>query len=302
MVKYEHNQQYGLRRLRPPARNRPQTGGFTLIELLVVIAIIAILAALLLPALTKAKQQSQGAKCISNLRQLALAWSMYSSDNKDALAVNGNTNYEPPGNQNGPSPGVNPQWCPGEMEEGSPVDGEQTNTAWIMAGMVYPYVGSPGVYRCPADSSSFARDTVFPTGGGGTPRVRSMSMNGWLNPPAVAIEDCGMTGPFHIYTTAASLADPGPANLFLMVDENPYSINDAFLLDFPNDDGWVDCPASYHNGACGIAFCDGHAIIRKWRDPTVLNWTYSASLTPRGTLTADLIYFRGLTTAHNLTE
>jgi prepilin-type N-terminal cleavage/methylation domain-containing protein len=81
-----------------PSANRSRSGGFTLIELLVVIAIIAILAALLLPALSRAKEESQGAKCISNLKQLAVAWTMYSGDNKDQLAVNGNTNYQPPGN------------------------------------------------------------------------------------------------------------------------------------------------------------------------------------------------------------
>jgi prepilin-type N-terminal cleavage/methylation domain-containing protein/prepilin-type processing-associated H-X9-DG protein len=273
-------------------------GGFTLIELLVVIAIIAILAALLLPALNKAKQQSQGAKCISNLRQLTLAWTMYSGDNRDKLAINGNTNFEPPGSYAGPNPpGVNLQWCPGEMEATSPYEGEQTNVAWLMAGVVYPYVSSPGVYRCPADSSTFNRDTVFPAGGGGTPRVRSMSMNGWLNPPAVAIEDCGMTGSYHIYTKGADLSVPGAANIFLLVDENPYSINDAFLLDFPDDTGWVDCPASYHNGACGLSFCDGHAQIKKWNDPVVLDWQRSASLTPYGTLSQDLAWFLKLTTA-----
>jgi prepilin-type N-terminal cleavage/methylation domain-containing protein/prepilin-type processing-associated H-X9-DG protein len=281
---------------------RPRKAGFTLIELLVVIAIIAIPAALLLPALSKAKEQSQGAKCLSNLKQLTLAWFLYSGDNKDQLAVNGNTNYQPPGDAAGPNPGVNPQWCPGQMDQGAPYPGEQTNIAWPMAGVVYPNVGGPGVYRCPADVSTLNHETVLPAGGGGPDRVRSMSMNGWLNPPAVAIADCGMTGPYDIYTKAASLANPGPANIFLLVDENPYSINDAFLLDFPDDTGWVDCPASYHAGAGGISFCDGHAQIKKWRDPVVLTWTRPASLTPYGTLTPDLIWFRNLTTVHETEE
>src|SRR5208282_2084126 len=137
-----------------PSPSRPRSGGFTLIELLVVIAIIAILAALLLPALNKAKEQSQGAKCISNLRQLAVAWTMYSGDNKDQLAVNGNTNYQPPGNADGPQPGSDPQWCPGQMDVGAPYPGEQTNVNWIKGGVIYPNVGSPGVYRCPADPST----------------------------------------------------------------------------------------------------------------------------------------------------
>ena len=92
---------------------------------------------------------------------------------------------------------------------------------------------------------------------------------------------------------------PGPANLWLLLDENPYSINDAYFLDFPSDTGWVDCPASYHNGACGISFCDGHAQIKKWTDRVVLNWrsTGQSPNDPVGTLTPDLRWFLGITTA-----
>ena len=280
-----------------PDRNGDRTSGFTLMELLVVIAIMAILAALALPALGMAKEQSKGIKCLSNHKQLTLGWIMYSADNRDDLVVNGNMSYEPPGNAAGPIAGVNPQWCPGEMENGAPVPGEQTNVAWIMAGLLYPYVGNAGVYRCPADRSTFQDSTVFPAGGGGMARARSMSMNAWLNPPAIAIVDCDMKGEYRIYSKQSDLSVPGAAHLWLFLEENPYSINDAFLLDFPIDRGWVDCPASYHNGACGISFCDGHAQIKKWTDPVVLTWQRSPSLSYYGTLTPDLVWLLQRTTA-----
>jgi prepilin-type N-terminal cleavage/methylation domain-containing protein/prepilin-type processing-associated H-X9-DG protein len=269
---------------------------FTLVELLVVIAIIAILAALLLPGLTRAKQQGQGIKCLSNLRQLTIAWATYGTDNKDYFAINAGTDYQPPGNSVGPTPGVDPQWCPGEMQNGAPVPGEQTNAAWLMAGVLYPYVGSPGVYQCPADVSTFNGGSVFPAGGGGTARARSMSMNAWLNPPAAEIQDCNMSGTFRIYTKLSDLSVPGAANLWLLVDENPFSIDDAFFLDVPGEIGWNDCPASYHNNAGGITFCDGHAQIKKWTDPVVLAWQTLGSLDPCGALSPDLIWFTQRTT------
>jgi prepilin-type N-terminal cleavage/methylation domain-containing protein/prepilin-type processing-associated H-X9-DG protein len=281
----------------PEKQPRPIRGGFTLIELLVVIAIIAILASMLLSALPRAKQQSQGAKCISNLKQLTLAWVIYAGDNREYFPINGNNGDSPGGNATRPNPGVNPQWCPDDMSSGAAVPGEQISLGWLEAGLLYPYVGNPGVYRCPADSSTYNNGNVYPVGGPGTNRLRSMSMNAWINPSSAAYNSWQAGTGYRAYVKTPDLSVPGAANLWLLIDENPYSINDAYFLDIPSDTGWVDCPASYHDGACGMSYCDGHAQIKAWRDHIVLNWKQAASLTPTGTRTPDLLWFLLRTTA-----
>ncbi len=242
-------------------------GAFTLIELLVVIAIIAILASMLLPALTKAKQRAQAAQCISNLRQLTIGWKMYSNDNQERLVPNGDEAAQPaslldPAAQPG---GALAQWCPGRQDVVSQLspDGASPNVGWqwIKLGLVYPYVNNVGVYKCPADKSSAA---AF---GGTYPHVRSMSMNTWLSPVKPYNGDRVVS-----YYKEADLVNPGVgiANLWVLMDENPTSINDGSFICDPDIPQWVDCPASYHNNAGGISFADGHAQIKKWRDPTVL--------------------------------
>ena len=126
---------------------------------------------------------------------------------------------------------------------------------------------------------------------GGEPTIRSMSMNAWLNPIAGAAGGLTTTA-YRVYTKDANIVLPGPANLWMLVDENPYSINDGYFEEIPTDAGWVDCPASYHNNACGINFCDGHAQIRKWTDQTVLKWNHAADGGAYGSATTqDFIWF-----------
>jgi prepilin-type N-terminal cleavage/methylation domain-containing protein/prepilin-type processing-associated H-X9-DG protein len=272
--------------------------GFTLIELLVVIAIIAILAAMLLPTLAKSKQQSQGILCVSNLKQLTLAWAMYNGDNREYFVVNGNNGDTPGGTAAQPLTGKNPQWCPDDMSQGADVPGEQISLAWLEAGLLYPYVGSPGPYRCPADSSTYHNGVVYPTGGGGTNRLRSMSMNAWINPSEDAYVAYAEPYPFLVYKRTGDLTRPGPANTWLFIDENPWSINDGYFLEIPTEIAWIDIPASYHNDACGMSYCDGHAQIKHWTDRTVIDAREGGGPgDPIGKLTPDASWFYTVTTA-----
>jgi len=280
---------------------------FTLIELLVVIAIIAILAAMLLPALARAKQQSQAIKCISNLKQLAVGWNIYLGDNKEALPVNGSTDYQPGTTGPNPTPGSNPQWCPGRVDGRSSScslsvspSGQQTNLNWVKAGLIYSGVANPDVYRCPADPSTYNAQSIYPAGGGGQPRVRSMSMNAWLAPDPGAAQGMRNTH-YVVFNKTGDLCGPGAANILLMLDENPWSINDGFFDDTPGETSWYDRPASYHGGAGGLSFCDGHAIIRKWKDPVILTNTECAG-NFIGTVTPDLTWFLALTTVSNVSH
>ncbi len=233
--------------------------GFTLIELLVVIAIIAILASLLLPALSRAKEQAQGAQCMSNLKQLTLGWTMYAGDNREYLVVNGDENFEP----TILNPTQNPQWCPGREDELA-----GCTNLFIKAGLIYPYAQNVNVYKCPADTTGVLNNDVQTS----TPKTRSVSMNGWISPAQPSIQDLGPTNGCTLYHKSADLNLPGASRLWLLMDENPWSINDAFMVINPEDTTWGDHPASYHNHACGISFCDGHAEIHKWTDASVYNF------------------------------
>ncbi len=232
----------------------PGVPAFTLVELLVVVAIIAILAAMLLPSLSKAKVASQAAYCMSNNRQLGMAWLLYATDN------NGNVVRNVPFN---PDPlGPNGSWCDGWLEFGANIT-DNTNLALLTKAKLGAYTArNVGIYKCPADSYTVRE------GGVSLPRVRSNSMNAFIDSSGSSV---GFGYPQYLfYRKLSDIINPGPSDLFVMVDEHPDSINDAWLVVDPTTPAqWGnDLPASYHNGACGFNFSDGHSEIHHWLEPT----------------------------------
>lgn len=250
--------------------------GFSLVELLIVIAVIAILASILLPVLNQAKIRAQGIQCVNNMRQLMLGWQVYTGDNKGMYPPNASsgTAHATVGEDT-----VNPSWVAGILSTNANPDNTNTTLlvgpAYARCGSIGGYVVNPKVYHCPADLSTDP--------GNHQRRVRSCSMNSWINPGKVNKHDSAYWEmPFLKFTREADFHGVSPSDIFVCLDERAETINDGWLyicMDGYNPDGTIDesqlnaydLPAIYHDKASSFSFSDGHAELHRWLGGSTMN-------------------------------
>ena len=252
--------------MKVPMFPRVHRFGFTLIELLVVIAIIAILAGMLLPALAKAKTKAQGIACMSSNKQLLTAWLLYAGDFNDGCA----NNFTIPDTESAIQTKRFNNWVNNVMTwSTSGIDAQSvTNVEWVRNGVLANYTSAAlGIYKCPADIMMSPEQKKL----GWTQRLRSNSMNALFgrsdnNASSANGRSWYAGGQYRQFLKTTDVPEPGMT--FLTVDEHPDSVNDGFFIVDIAASQWGDLPASYHNGACGFSFADGHAEIRKWQSAT----------------------------------
>lgn len=273
---------FEAKRMADPALQAHPHRGFTLIELLVVIAIIAILAAMLLPALSKSKAKAQGIGCMNNHRQLMMAWRMYAEDCNDQLTFS----YVAIGNPNSPY-----AWVQGNIRNSD----RSINTAqagdksFLEKSPLWQYSKAYEIWRCPGDRNR-VNATAGPDAGKDVSVIRSMSMNYLVGGNGTDMNNLyGQWGGFHqefqLFRKLGQMRNP--TMTWVMMDERPTLINDAyFVVDLQNYGNRfmeiIDHPGIQHNNSAGLSFADGHAETKRWKDGPFLTPTPTGRVTANG--------------------
>ncbi len=256
-------------------KNRSKSG-FNRIDLTSLAGILVLLILIWFPALARTRMNNEGFQCLNNLKQLIAAMEMYTQDYHDLFPPNpddGNTN-----------PGFN--WCPGQAGSGGP---DEFNSDLLLdprRSLLVSYIqNNVELFRCPADTRT-GRSTAPSTVGHIVPSARTISMSqavgtdpytrgcqlpvngGWLDGAHTNTRN----GPWLTYGSPCSILTPTPARLFVLLDENPRSLNDACFAVTMVSSSFLDCPAIFHNLGATFAFADGHCEPKRWQDPRTTAW------------------------------